>query len=354
MKILIADDNLFYRRMLEATLVEWKYEVLAVNNGEEAWRVLQQFDAPQVAILDWVMPGMDGLEVCRHVRALQKPEPTYLMLLTSQNSQEDIVAGLQAGADDYLTKPFNREELGARLRVGLRIVGLQTSQTVIFTFARAVEARSPYTQGHAHRVAAYARALADRIGLSRLEKETLQRGAVVHDIGKIAIPDAILDKASPLTPEEVEVIKQHPQKGVQIVQQLHCIHDIIPLIRWHHERMDGRGYPDGLRGEEIPQLVRLLAVSDVYDALASKRPYRDAMPHAQCLQELCANAAGGGLDPELVQCFCDLPSNLFPDPPNPFPSKALEQEAAFRIEPSATELQEIARPNAGSCNGASS
>jgi putative two-component system response regulator len=306
-KILIADDNAFYRRMLAATLIEWGYEVLPVSDGEEAWQVLSRPDAPKLALLDWVMPGLDGLEVCRRARAQHRPEPTYIMLLTSKTGKENLLAGLEAGADDYVAKPFDRDELRARLGVGLRIVGLQTSQTMVFALARAVEAKSPYTQGHADRVTQYTLALAARINLPTNECEVLRRGASLHDIGKISTPDAILDKPGPLTPEEFAIIKQHPDVGVSIVEPLESLRDVIPLIRWHHERLDGRGYPDGLRGSEIPFLVRLLSVADVYDALRSKRPYRAELPHETCVKELRANAAGGGLDPELVEAFCSLP-----------------------------------------------
>src|SRR5262249_21550097 len=161
----IAEDNQLYRLALQATLMEWGYEVVAVSDGFAAYEALQGNDAPKLAILDWMMPGMEGVEVCRKVRALRKPEPPYLILVTSKDSKEHCVAALESGADDHIAKPFNREELKARLRVGLRIVGLQTSQTVVFAFARAVEAKSPYTQGHADRVSRYALALAEKVGV---------------------------------------------------------------------------------------------------------------------------------------------------------------------------------------------
>jgi putative two-component system response regulator len=242
------------------------------------------------------------------VRALRKPEPPYLIVLTSKDGKENIVTALESGADDHIVKPFNREELKARLRVGLRIVGLQTSQTVVFAFARAVEAKSPYTQGHADRVSRYALALAERIGLPEDDKEVLQRGAILHDIGKIAVPDAILNKPGPLTPAEFEIAKQHPVEGVKIVSQLESVREVIPLVRWHHERLDGSGYPDGLSGDAIPLLVRILSVADVYDALASARPYRGVLPHAVCLDILQKNAEDGELDAKLVQAFRGLPS----------------------------------------------
>ncbi len=308
-KILIAEDNLFYRRLLETTLQEWGYEVEAVTDGAQAWERLQQDDAPAIAILDWVMPGLEGPEVARRVRQLNRPEPTYILMLTSKTGKENIVSALESGADDYLTKPFDREELQARINVGRRIVGLQTSQTVIFTFARAVEAKSPYTQGHSDRVTHYALMVADRLGLSASERDVLRRGAIVHDIGKIAVPDAILDKPGPLTTTEFEIIKQHPNNGVKMVERLNSCAELLPLIRWHHERLDGRGYPDGIQGDQIPMLVRIISVADVFDALSSKRPYRPAMSVAKALEEMRRNAAGGGLDRSLVETLVkDLPT----------------------------------------------
>jgi putative two-component system response regulator len=303
MRILIAEDNLFYRRSLGGTLREWGYDVIEASDGYSAWDILRQPDAPRLAILDWVMPRMDGLEVCRRLRALQRPEPSYLIILTSKEGRQNIITALEGGADDYITKPFDREELHARLRVGRRIVDLQTTQMAIFTFARAVDAKSPYTKGHSDRVTAYALALADHLGVTGSEREILCRGGQLHDIGKISIPEHILDKPGKLTPEEFDVIKQHPLQGVKMVESLQSLRDTLPIIRWHHERLDGKGYPDGIQGEQIPFLVRIVSVADVYDALASDRPYRAAMAHTACLEVLRQNAAGGGLDPELVARF---------------------------------------------------
>src|SRR5262249_13852048 len=154
-----------------------------------------------------------------------------------------------------------------------------TGQTALFVLARAVEAKSPFTKGHSDRVTAFALALAEAVGVSAAERELLQRGGVLHDIGKISIPDAILNKPGALTPEERVVIEQHPAQGGKIIEPLESLRDTVPLIRWHHERLDGRGYPDGLKGDQIPHLVRILAVADVYDALLSERPYRAAVPH---------------------------------------------------------------------------
>ncbi len=309
MKVLIADDSHFYRRALEVTLQEWGYDVTAVADGAAAWEVLRADNAPRIAVLDWVMPRLDGVEVCRRLRAVPRPEPTYVIMLTSRDGTANTVTALEAGADDFVTKPFDRAELAARLRVGRRIVTLQTGETVIYSFARAVDGKSRFTSGHSDRVQGYALALADRLGLGPADADLLRRGAALHDIGKIAIPDAILNKPDPLTPDEVAVIREHPAQGVRMIEAIESVRDTVPLVRWHHERMDGTGYPDRLPGDRIPFPVRVLAVADVYDALNSDRPYRAALPREVCLSILRKDAVGGGLDPELVEEFCAIPAD---------------------------------------------
>jgi putative two-component system response regulator len=310
MRILIADDNNFYRQALEMTLRTWGYEVTAVANGEAAWEVLKADDAPKLAILDWMMPGLDGPEVCRRLRALYRHEPTYVILLTSRQGKDSTVEGLESGADDYVIKPFDRRELEARLKVGRRIVGLQTSATVVHAFAQAVDGKSPYTRGHSERVTQYALALARRLGLSANDRDLVRRGGSIHDIGKISVPDSILNKPGPLTPEERQIICQHPLQGAQMLESMESVRDLLPIVRWHHERLDGKGYPDGIAGDQIPLLVRIVSVADVYDAVRSDRPYRGGLPHDACLTILRKDAAGGSLDPKLVDEFCKIE----PDP----------------------------------------
>jgi putative two-component system response regulator len=187
---------------------------------------------------------------------------------------------------------------------------LDCAQSVIFAWARALEAKSPYTRGHADRVAGYASQLAQVLDLPDNEREIIRRGALLHDIGKIGIPDAILDKPGPLTPEEFTIIKTHPVEGARIVEPLQSVRHLVPIIRWHHERIDGHGYPDGLHGDDIPLGVRIVSVADVYDSLSSVRPYRDAIPKQRCLTIMKEDALNGGLDPELVATFLEIMAPL--------------------------------------------
>jgi putative two-component system response regulator len=314
LKILIAEDNRFYRLATKAMLQDWDYEVVEAQDGVKAWEILNSPASPQIAILDWMMPGISGLELCRKVRSLHRAEPTYLIMLTSLEGKDKVVGALQAGADDFIHKPFDREQMRARLQVGKRIVGLQTSLTIVYSFAQAVEAKCLYTHGHSERVTQYALALASRMGMSDRDRDVLRRGALLHDIGKIGVPDTILNKPGGLTPEELAVIREHPAIGEKIVKPLHSLQDVLPLIRWHHERLDGKGYPDGLAGDEIPFLVQMLSVADVYDALNSARSYRGAMAHDKCLQLLRKDVTEGSLNLDLVEIFASIPEQTLKNP----------------------------------------
>ena len=233
-----------------------------------------------------------------------------ILVLTGTGAADARLRAWDLGADEFLTKPFQNLEVAARCRSLLRqkdlVDALDSAESVVFALARTIEAKSPFTHGHSARVTRHAVSLAKRLGLSETEVDVLRRGAALHDIGKISTPDAILNKPGRLTPEEYGVIKRHPEDGVRIVQPLGSARDVLPLIRWHHERLNGTGYPDGLSGDAIPQLVRILSVCDVYDSLASDRPYRPAMPHGQCREVMEKDAAAGGLDPELVKFHFDL------------------------------------------------
>lgn len=306
--VLVVDDDGAVRLLLEQLLLSAGYRVVAAPDGREALAAIAAA-LPDLVLLDLDMPHVGGYEVCQAMK--QNPATRWIpiVIITGREEADAKLRAWELGADDFLTKPFQNVEVLARCRSLLRVKRLidelDSAETVVFAFARTTEAKSRYTAGHAERVADYVLPLAMRLGLAESEQDVLRKGAILHDIGKISIPDAILDKKGPLSDEEYDLIKQHPMQGVRIVEPLHSIRGVIPLIRWHHERLDGRGYPDGLSGDAIPRLVRVLAVADFYDALSSTRPYREALSHDVCLKILQENAAEGGLDADVVRCFCE-------------------------------------------------
>jgi putative two-component system response regulator len=305
--VLVVDDHPGTASLLQTLLAGEGYTVEVAGDGREALGRAQR-RIPDLVLLDLELPYLAGSEVCRRLKQLPATRLTPVVVITAQGGIHNKLAAWEFGADDFLTKPFYAAEVLARCRSLLRIKRLveerDSAEAVVFALVRAVEAKSPYTHGHSERVQAYSLLLAHEVGLAESQQEVLRRGALLHDVGKISVPDAILNKPGPLTPEEFAVIRNHPVQGARIVESLHSVRDAVPLIRWHHERLDGRGYPDGLRGEEIPAVVRVLAVADVFDSVASERPYRGSMPLPKCLAVLEAGADDGALDPEFVAEFC--------------------------------------------------
>jgi putative two-component system response regulator len=304
--ILVVDDEVAITRLLRMVLEADGHEVVVAADGQSALdRVAER--RPDLVILDLDMPRLGGFEVCRRLKNAPNTRLLPILVLTGTGVADARLRAWDLGADEFLTKPFQTLEVAARCRSLLRqkelVNALDSAESVVFALARAIEAKSPYTHGHSGRVTQYALSLGKLLGLGETEVDILRRGAALHDIGKINTPDAILNKPGGLTPEEFEVVKRHPEEGVRIVQPLSSARDVLPLIHWHHERMDGSGYPDGLMGGSIPLLVRILAVADVYDALASDRPYRPAMPHERCQEVMEKDAREGGLDPELEKVF---------------------------------------------------
>jgi putative two-component system response regulator len=308
-RILVVDDNPSVSMLLQQLLRTEGHQVETASDGVEALEHVARCP-PDLIFLDLDMPRLDGFEVCRQIKSSPATRLIPIIIVTAQAAFQSKMRAWDLGADDFLTKPFQRVEVLARCRCLLRIKGLveerESAEAVVFALARAVEAKSPYTHGHSERVKEYALRLAAQAGLAQAEGDRLTRGALLHDIGKISTPDAILNKPGPLTPEEFTIVKNHTWQGEHIVEPLHSLRDALPLIRWHHERMDGTGYPDGLTGDRIPLIVRILSVADIYDSLASNRPYRPPIPHCRCLEILRENAAGGGLDAELVEVFCQV------------------------------------------------
>ncbi len=301
--VLVADDDEEIRKPLEYVLRLQGYRVLTADDGVQALSVLEE-QPVDIALLDTGMPRESGFSVCRAVKSRSATRSMPVVLMAGLGGADVRIHGIEAGADDFLSKPVRKEELLARVKSLVRIkrMGdeLETAEGVLCNLAASIEAKDPYTAGHCQRVSRYAGELAEQIGLSAEQCLALRRGGLVHDIGKVVVPDQVLLKHGPLSPEERRVIQSHAVIGERICAPLKSFRNVLPLIRWHHERLDGTGYPDHLAGDQIPLGARILQIVDVYDALASDRPYRVALTPEQALSTLRKEAAQGWWDMKLV------------------------------------------------------
>ena len=308
-RVLIVDDDPEVRRVLARMLQPEGYEVYEAGDGEEGL-AQAEVHRPDVILLDVLMPNLNGFEACKRLKAKEEFRLTPVVLITGLSDVRDRVAGILAGADDFLSKPFEQTELKARVSSLLRLKrytdDLERAELVVFTLARAIEERDPYTRGHCDRLSQYASALGQRMGLGAEEVRALRQGGIVHDIGKVTVPDAVLKKNGRLTQTERDVMQQHPLSGVHICQPLRTFEDVLPIIRSHHERLDGTGYPDGLQGDEIPTTARILSVVDVYDALTTDRPYREASSREAALVVIGEEVDMGWWDPAVFAEFSRL------------------------------------------------
>jgi putative two-component system response regulator len=308
-KILVVDDQSQNVEVIRRLMTRLGYDVVTASDGESALESVER-DRPDLVLLDVNMPGIDGVEVCRRLKTDPKTRLIPVVLITALTSSEDRVRGINAGADDFLAKPPVIAELEARVRSLTRLKRytdeLDSAESVILSLGLTIEARDPYTKGHCQRLAAYASALGSRLGLADDQLVALNRGAFLHDVGKIGIPDAVLLKAGRLTASEYSLMQQHAVIGDNLCSELRLLEDVRPIVRHHHERPDGTGYPDQLRGEEVPLLARILSVVDVYDALTTERPYKPALPPDHAVRELRAEAARGWKFEALVEEFATL------------------------------------------------
>ena len=304
--VLIVDDNSDVRAFLGELVSSIGARFHEASDGLEALLSIQSIQ-PDLILLDVEMPRLNGIEVCKRLKSNPATFRLPVIIITSLSALADRVAGIEAGADDFLSKPIQPSEFIARVKSLLRLKrlydSLESAEGVIFTLARAIEAKDMYTQGHTERVTAYSLELGRTVGLSEEDLISLRQGGTLHDIGKIGTPDKILNKPGKLTADEFETIRQHPLIGFKICSPLKSLARSLPCIRWHHEKPNGKGYPDGLKGSEIPPLARILAIADVYDALTSKRPYKETLPPAVAVRILIEEAGTGGLDEPLVRTF---------------------------------------------------
>jgi putative two-component system response regulator len=304
-----VDDNPDTMMLMRELLQIRGYDVVAVPDAIQAEAEIRH-QLPDLILSDVVMPGKSGYEFCRELKENPSTRLIPFVLITGLSDREDKLHGIEAGADDFLNKPIFAEELFARVKSLLKLKEftdeLESAESVLCTLGLSVESRDPYTEGHCERLAQNASSLGLHLGLDEEAIVALRRGGYLHDLGKIAVPDEILKKGSNLTPEEWEVMKQHPITGENICRPLKSLRLILPIIRHHHEHSDGSGYPDGLRKRDIPLLPRVLQVVDVYDALRTARPYKPALSHDQSAITMREEARAGLWDEELVAEFFSM------------------------------------------------
>jgi len=315
-QVLVVEDDCISAELLANALRGLDYEVSLAGNGREAFELIRTGNF-RLVISDWEMPQMSGLDFCRQIRQRQWSGYIYIILLTSYAGVKHVVEGLDAGADDFLTKPFHPEEIRMRLRVGERILALESRDVTIFALAKLAESRDEQTGAHLERIRLYSRVLAEE--LSQWDRyrhfvdgeyvQLLYLTSPLHDIGKVGIPDAVLLKPGKLTPEEFEVMKQHTIIGYNTLEAAARAHPEAKFLAMardialtHHERYDGRGYPHGLAGEAIPLCGRITAVADVYDALTSKRVYKSEFTHDKA-RSIILEGSGTQFDPDVVEAF---------------------------------------------------
>jgi putative two-component system response regulator len=307
--ILVVDDTTLNRQFLQDELTDEGYQVTTAADGLEALeRVTER--TPDLILLDVMMPKMDGYEVCRHLKSDNRTILIPIVMVTALTAVQERIKGLEVGADDFLSKPYNRLELLTRVRSLLKLKRhtdeLENAETVLFSLALSVEAKDPYTNGHCDRLVRFSVALGMKLGLSAEQLKTLHRGGILHDLGKIGVPDSILLKRGPLNDAERAVIREHPAIGERICSPLKTLRHVLPIIRHHHERWDGSGYPDGLKGEAIPLTARIMQTVDIYDALTTERPYKPAYTSEQTCAIMREETAKGWWDPQLIDTFIAL------------------------------------------------
>ncbi|MGF1498909.1 MAG: two-component system response regulator [Elainellaceae cyanobacterium] len=334
-KILVVDDHPSSRMTAVALLSVEGYEVLEADSGIKALETVARIH-PDLILLDVMMPGMDGFEVCRRLKGDEQTRLIPVIFITALNDRRSRLRGIEAGGDDFLTKPFDQLELSARVRSLVRQKRLNEdldhAEQVLFSIAKTIESRDPNTGDHCDRLVERGEAFGKFLNLPRADIRNLVWGAYLHDIGKVGIPDDVLLKRGKLTPEEWVIMRRHVQIGEQICSPLRTMRGVLPIIRHHHERWDGSGYPDGLTGDEIPYLAQIFQLIDIYDALTSERPYKAAFSPEDSLKIIFEETAKGWRNPELVERFAEFirqtEAAVQPQRPNPSSPASLSSQVA--------------------------
>jgi putative two-component system response regulator len=304
-KILVIEDTISIQMLVKKLLVDMGHEVIQATNGVEGLEKFHTYK-PDLVVTDIMMPLMNGFEVCRKIKESGETRLTPVVMITALDDEESQIKGIEAGAEDFLTKPFNRNIFQARIATSLKLAELNNklddSWSVLFSLAKAVEAKDDTTGKHTERVAKLARDFGEAMGMKNSELEQIYICGYIHDIGKIGIPDHILGKPGKLTDEEFDIIKKHPTIGKEICAPLHSMSDVAEVVFAHHEKCDGSGYPNGLECNDISLMTKIVSICDVYDSLKMERPYRRALDLEE-VKDIIEKMRGNHLDSELLDFF---------------------------------------------------
>jgi putative two-component system response regulator len=308
-RVLVVDDEPAVTVLFERLLTQDGYSVRIANDAPSALAAIASFN-PDVILLDVVLPGGDGFSLCQRLKQDAATRLTPVVLVTGLTDRDNRIHGRQAGADDFITKPVDPQELLARVASRARLKrytdDLDSAAAIITTLATMIEARDGYTEGHCHRMANYATAVGRALGLGAGDLQALHRGGFIHDIGMLAIPPMVVLRAGPLEPEEFERIKSHTVIGDDLCRGLRSLQSVRPIVRHHHERLDGTGYPDGLKGDEIPLVAQIVGVVDVFDAVTHSRPYQRTQSAAEAVQLLREQVSRGWRKKAIVETFAGI------------------------------------------------
>ncbi len=308
-RVLVVDDEPAVTELLRRLLTREGYDVHIAGDGATALEAVVA-QRPHVVLLDVNMPGMSGIDVCKRIKGDAATRLTPVVMITGMSQREKRIESVEAGADDFLGKPVDAQELLARVRSLVRIKrytdDLDSAASMLMALAVMIEARDGNTEGHCHRMANYATALGRALLLSEQEQQALHRGGFLHDIGMLAIPDTVLRKSGPLDPEEFALVKSHTVVGETLCRTLRSLDSVRPIVRHHHERFDGSGYPDGLAGDDIPLTAQIIGVVDVYDAVTTRRPYQGPHTTEEAIDILRGQVRRGWRRPDLVEAFAEL------------------------------------------------
>ena len=304
--VLVVDDDTGVSSLFERILSREGYQVQTAADFDSVREIIDR-QPPDVILLDVVLPGTDGFSICKWLKGNANTRLTPVILVTAFGDRESRINGRRAGADDFLTKPVDLQELVLRVAAAAKLKrytdDLDSAASIVMTLAVMIEARDGMTEGHCHRMANYATAIGRALGLGPDDLQALHRGGFLHDIGMLAIPPSVLLKAGPLEPEEFERVKSHTIIGDELCRNLRSLQAVRPIVRHHHERRDGSGYPDGLRGDDIPLLAQIISVVDLYDAVTNNRPYQRTQSSDDAIQLLRKQADQGLRDPAIVETF---------------------------------------------------